>query len=165
MCLGENLETGALVAKVKINKFVLWWKPLLVAPFTSMTSYHDLAYPSRCPHSWNHSLITFIANFAILFSLPFGLDHRKKKTQFLAISWHGHFLGLLTWQPFITPWAYIVISFSLAWVILWRLFLRVTFTASYFLPIHLRLSTSLLLQLILHLARHWNIINVILLES
>ena len=81
--------------------------------------------------------------------------------------------NLLTWSfswityvtPFITPWAYVVISFSLAWVILWRLFLRVTFTASYSLPIHLRLSTSLLLHLILHLARHWNKIKVILLES
>ena len=80
--------------------------------------------------------------------------------------------NLLTWSfswityvtPFITPWDYIVISFSLAWVILWRLSLRVTFTASYSLPLHLH-SMSLLLHLILHLARHWNKIKVILLES
>ena len=120
----------------------------------------------RCRHSWSHSLITSITNFAILFNKPFGLDQWKKEEN-LVLS------NLLTWSfswityvpPFITPWAYLVISFSLAWVILWRLPLRVTFTASYFLPIHLRLSTSLLLHLILHLARHWNKIKVILLES
>ena len=134
------------------------------------SSIHDILSWSclsfRCRHPWSHSLITFITNFAILFSYPLVLINNTKKENFVLSN-------LLTWsfswitymKPIITPWAYIVISFSLAWVILWRLSLRVTFPASYSLPIHLCLSTSLLLHLILHLARHWNNIKVILLES
>ena len=120
----------------------------------------------KCPHSQSHSLITSITNFAILFSKPFGLDQWKKEENSILsnlLTWSFSWITYMT--PVITPWAYIVISFSLAWVILWRLSLRVTFTASYFLPLHLRLSTSLLLHLVLHLARHWNKIKVILLES
>ena len=125
------------------------------------SSIHDILSWSflsfRCPHSQSHSLITSITNFK-----PFGLDQWPKQE-------NSVLTNLLTWSftwityvtPFITPWAYIVISFSIAWVILQRLFLRVTFTASSSLPIHLHLSTSLLL----HLAIHWNKIKVILLES
>ena len=133
------------------------------------SSIHDILSWSCLSFKMSSFLTSFTHNLRNKLCYPIQLtpwswSHKEENSIFSnLLTWSFSWITYMT--PFIKPWAYIVISFSLAWVILWRLSLRVTFTASYSLPIHFRLSTSLLLHLILHLARHWNNIKVILLES
>ena len=139
MCLGENLEIGALVAKVKINKSVLWWKPLLVAHWTStmMKTWQSGVMRNSSIHdilSWSclsFKLSSFLTSFT--HNLHNKLCYPIQSTLWSWSITEENFVlsNLLTWSfswitsmtPFITPWAYLVISFSLSWVLLWRLFL------------------------------------------